>query len=131
MILNSLTLQDVENMFISSDKCCFITIKPAPDHVIQYNMIEYLKKKFKEFWIVSCMSERGYFHYHGIVKLHDNDGFIKTMKAFARKVNRDIGFFHYFQMEKPIVVIYDYIRHPRNNCNNTYIQQDYYRLAIR
>lgn len=77
----------------------FVTIKPPSDD----DKLTYMKHEFYKyllprctFWIVHCKSEKGYKHYHGILKLshvtHNQATADKFKKAYQRKVNRDIGF---------------------------------------
>lgn len=131
MKLAPLINDSLKRLFVDTNHVYFITIKPAPGYYNIEDIVKYLEKKkqVSQYWIVTCKSELGFIHYHGLIKFNEHDN-TKNVKALARKIQRDIGYNTIMPMSTGFNDVYGYIRSVRNTCNNTYEQRDYYRYTL-
>lgn len=123
----SLTLGEIVIFFKEQIFRHFVTIKPPRDQDVSAGLegfFKYLKKRKIRYWIVKCISECGFIHYHGIVSYPNDEpieNMIKNKLAFQRKVNRDLGFNLPLVMVNSIERVYMYIHSSRNKIISEYI----------
>lgn len=119
-----------EKIFQNTEQVYFLTIKPAPSKTDKMeDMMSYFNKKTRQYWIVKCRSERGFVHYHGLMKLDPGYDNMKVVQAITRKIQRDMGFVHISHVSSSLDLIYNYIRDKRNR-GSEYIQTDYYKHEV-
>lgn len=121
-----LCLECVERLFSNRDYKYFVTIKPPKENIHNISRLsEYLAKKGIRFWIVQCMSENKYEHFHGILSFPEHQTPNKGLIACVRRhVNRYMGFIQCIPISSSIKETYYYIRAPRNTQNGEYHQND-------
>lgn len=115
------TFSSIDKIFTDRTYVHFITLKPPRNTSRDTEvgkLLNYLTKRDCKYWIVKCISEKDYTHYHGIVS-YPNETLPDRMEAnklaFQRKVNRDIGFSYPLQQCRSIYGIYKYINAPNNS----------------
>lgn len=104
----------------------FLTIKPHPDKVdAMADLLLYLDRRLTFYWIVKCVSNTGYVHYHGIMSFSQEQQHCDLLKkAIHRKVNRCIGFLFPLEKVRSVFDTYMYITSEKNNAQAEYLKDN-------
>lgn len=121
-----LSLEDIKKQFVNLDRLYFYTIKPPRDldelaYTLKSECItEYCKKRDMQEFHADCISQKGYRHYHGLIKLNTGDK-LKNLSALQRYVNRNYGYFKIDPVILSIDSAYQYIMDSvHNSPSRTY-----------
>jgi len=100
------------------DYCYCFNLNPDADKYTDANLgklLGYLEKQGHGYWLVKCLSEKGFLHFHGMLKIVNIKSSIeKTKKAIHKQINLYIG--RAVPLERPdsLVAWYRYIHMPNN-----------------
>ncbi len=106
------------------DYCYAVTLNPDPAKTQQLEkLLAYFKKMGHAFWLIECLSENGFNHFHGMIKIVNIKKNIElTKKAIKEQINKYIG------RSVPLVRPHDldgwyrYINAPNNRFVKEHIQ---------